>query len=60
VKANGISRVVSLDAGYDHTCALTASATILCWGENASGQLGDGTGVGSLTPVAVKGGLRFP
>jgi alpha-tubulin suppressor-like RCC1 family protein len=60
VKASGISQVVSLDAGSEHTCALTASAALLCWGDNTSGQLGDGTGVGSLTPVPVKGGLRFP
>ena len=29
---------VSTDGG--HTCALTASATIWCWGQNASGELG--------------------
>ena len=60
LKVNGISQVVALDAGLDHTCALTSSSALFCWGENASGQLGDGTGVASRTPVAVKGGLHFP
>ena len=60
VKVAGVSNVVTLDTGQEHTCALTSAALLLCWGDNAYGQLGDGTGIASATPVQVKGGLSFP
>jgi alpha-tubulin suppressor-like RCC1 family protein/uncharacterized protein YjdB len=31
-----------LAAGYEHTCARTASLTVFCWGSNRRGQLGTG------------------
>jgi alpha-tubulin suppressor-like RCC1 family protein len=33
---------VQLDAGDTHTCAVTATSTVKCWGGNGSGQLGIG------------------
>ncbi len=52
---------VSITAGQEHTCGLTAVGEAYCWGSNSSGQLGAG-GVDSErheTPVRVSGGLRF-
>src|SRR3990172_3938540 len=50
---------VSLTAGAGPTCGLTPSGTAYCWGDNGSGQLGDGSGTNHATPVAVAGGLAF-
>ncbi|HEX7241992.1 MAG TPA: hypothetical protein VF263_17040 [Longimicrobiaceae bacterium] len=50
---------VSLVAGDVHTCALTERGEAYCWGASDVGQLGTGTNVGSTSPVAVTGGLRF-
>jgi alpha-tubulin suppressor-like RCC1 family protein len=38
------SRVVAVDVGYGHACALTEQDGVLCWGNNYRGQLGDGNG----------------
>jgi Alpha-tubulin suppressor and related RCC1 domain-containing proteins len=44
--------VTSIDAGYSHTCAIHAGAA-KCWGDNAAGQLGDGSRDDRNTPVSV-------
>lgn len=49
------SGVVALSAGNAHACAVTDQAALLCWGDNAEGQLGNGTKRSSATPVAVSG-----
>ncbi|HEY7071313.1 MAG TPA: neocarzinostatin apoprotein domain-containing protein [Acidimicrobiales bacterium] len=38
-----------------HTCAVSLAGTVTCWGNNSSGQLGDGTAVSRPVPTAVTG-----
>jgi alpha-tubulin suppressor-like RCC1 family protein len=41
--AGSLGRVVAIDAGEDHTCALLANRQARCWGENLFGQVGHGS-----------------
>ena len=44
-----------LAAGNNHTCALTPSGAVKCWGMNHVGQLGDGTTTRRNTATQVSG-----
>jgi alpha-tubulin suppressor-like RCC1 family protein len=46
---------IAVVAGYDHTCALTSAAALYCWGDNAGGDLGNGSTTMSDVAVAVSG-----
>lgn len=49
------SSLTQISAGRFHTCGVDTSGRALCWGNNAWGQLGDGTTTFRYTPVAVSG-----
>jgi alpha-tubulin suppressor-like RCC1 family protein len=43
-----------LRPGGEHVCGITADHRVLCWGNNASGQLGDNSTTNRSTPVVVQ------
>ena len=50
-----LQNVQHIAAGYSHTCTVSMDGDVLCWGNNASGRLGDQTTINRPVPVYVKG-----
>ena len=50
-----VTGIASVEAGYNHTCAVSTAGGARCWGYNYFGQLGNGTGTNSAVPVDVSG-----
>src|SRR2546428_3028159 len=50
-----LSEVTAVAAGQFHSLAVVSGGTVMAWGRNSSGQLGNGTTTGSDVPVAVGG-----
>ncbi len=48
-----LTGVHHLSTGGSHRCALLQDSTVMCWGANDFGQLGDGTTTSRAEPVAV-------
>jgi hypothetical protein len=47
--------VIRLAVGANHTCAVRSDLTVLCWGNNSSGQLGIGNQTDQSSPQVVSG-----
>jgi hypothetical protein len=53
VQVTGISNAKLIAAGEYHVCVGDSNGQVRCWGQNTSGQLGDGTLNDSSSPVLV-------
>jgi len=49
----------AVSSGSAHSCGVIPPGEAYCWGDNSSGQLGDGSPTSSLVPVHVTGGHQF-
>jgi alpha-tubulin suppressor-like RCC1 family protein len=52
-KINGVTGAEDLDSGSGYACALLRNGTVMCWGANSYGQLGDNTQKNSSEPKLV-------
>jgi hypothetical protein len=52
--ASNINDAIGLAEGTFSTCAMLRDTTVRCWGQNESGELGDGTRDASAVPVEVQ------
>ena len=48
------AKFTTLRPGGEHVCGISADHRVLCWGNNASGQLGNNSTTNSSTPVVVQ------
>lgn len=55
----GVPRYVAVSAGSLHSCAITGTGRILCWGRNSYGALGTGDTTRRRSPTPVASTLAF-
>jgi alpha-tubulin suppressor-like RCC1 family protein len=55
VPVSGLTGVTAISAAGEHSLALLSNGTVVAWGSNSDGQLGNGTFTNSDVPVAVSG-----
>ena len=53
--AKNIPEVDQLSSGWFHTCALSTSGEISCWGKNYEGELGNSSAVSRAEAVTISG-----
>lgn len=58
IQVPGLTGVASIAAGSQHSVAVKSDGTVMAWGGNAQGQLGDGTVTRRTSPVTVSGAVN--
>src|SRR5947208_988320 len=51
--ATGVGAVTAVDLGAFYSCALLQDGTVRCWGDNSTGELGNGAIIDAPTPTAL-------
>jgi alpha-tubulin suppressor-like RCC1 family protein len=59
IRSRGEFQFASVAVGFRHSCAVSSLGDAFCWGNNASGQLGDGTETDRTVPTRVLTTKRF-
>jgi alpha-tubulin suppressor-like RCC1 family protein len=54
VRVHDLTDAVSVSVGRRHACAVRRDGSVWCWGNNALGQIGDGTNTTAFVPVRVR------
>jgi alpha-tubulin suppressor-like RCC1 family protein len=55
VQVSGLSGIIAIAGGMNHSLALKSDGTVWTWGYNSTGQLGNGTTNDSYSPLQVTG-----
>lgn len=53
------SALSAISAGGQHACIVRTDHTLWCWGNNSSGQLGDGSLVNKVVPIQIGGEQKW-
>lgn len=59
MQVEGAVNIAAIACGAFHNLALVADGSVLSWGTNDYGQLGNGSTIYSTTPVEVRTGSSF-
>jgi Regulator of chromosome condensation (RCC1) repeat len=55
LEVSGLTDATAVTVGNDHACAIRANKSVVCWGRNSIGELGDGTATDQKIPANVVG-----
>jgi len=58
ISVPGLEEITKIAAGGRHTCAEERSGKVVCWGDNAKGQLGSAAGVAQASPIEAGAGKK--
>jgi uncharacterized repeat protein (TIGR02543 family) len=55
IEVAGVTNPIMVTAGFNFSVALMQDHTLMAWGNNSEGEMGDGTTINRLTPIPVPG-----